>query len=123
VVLADAQRGDVYAASFRRETPAEPLDPMTPTRIIPLADLVAFVPDDAVVLGPALASPRLHAKLAIPASASRPETSVADWPDPHCLAGLARDVWQTGRRDDPWYLEPLYLRRSAAEDQWERAGR
>ena len=32
--------------------------------------------------------------------------------------GLAR--YQAGARDDPWALEPLYLRPSSAEEQWQR---
>jgi hypothetical protein len=28
-------------------------------------------------------------------------------------------VLATGHRENPWLLEPLYLRRSAAEDQWD----
>jgi hypothetical protein len=30
--------------------------------------------------------------------------------------GLAR--WRAGERDDPFALEPLYLRASSAEEQW-----
>ena len=32
---------------------------------------------------------------------------------------LAREAWAGGRRDNPWLLEPRYLRKSAAEEQWE----
>jgi hypothetical protein len=39
------------------------------------------------------------------------------------LAELALDVWTTGRRDAPWFLEPVYLRRSAAEDTWDAASK
>ncbi|MGC8641737.1 MAG: tRNA (adenosine(37)-N6)-threonylcarbamoyltransferase complex dimerization subunit type 1 TsaB, partial [Isosphaeraceae bacterium] len=38
------------------------------------------------------------------------------------LLKLARELWQSGHRDDLWTLEPRYLRRSAAEDLWEARG-
>jgi tRNA threonylcarbamoyladenosine biosynthesis protein TsaB len=56
----------------------------------------------------------------IPPTARLPDNPETHWPDPHRLAELALDVWQSGRRDDPWFLEPVYLRRSAAEEQWDR---
>ena len=34
-------------------------------------------------------------------------------------AGVPLWEEEVGRRDDPWLLEPFYLRRSAAEDQWD----
>jgi hypothetical protein len=34
------------------------------------------------------------------------------------LAGLAR--YDRGERHDPWRCEPLYLRRSSAEETWDR---
>jgi tRNA threonylcarbamoyladenosine biosynthesis protein TsaB len=72
---------------------------------------VAELPEDALVLGPAAASERYTA--ALPPSARLPDDPSAHWPDPHRL-------WRSGRRDEIWFLEPVYLRRSAAEEQWER---
>ena len=34
---------------------------------------------------------------------------------------LALEAFHRGHRDDPWSLEPIYLRRSAAEDQWDKS--
>jgi hypothetical protein len=31
---------------------------------------------------------------------------------------MARELVEQGKFADPWTLEPAYLRRSAAEDQW-----
>jgi tRNA A37 threonylcarbamoyladenosine modification protein TsaB len=44
-------------------------------------------------------------------------------PDGRRLIELARALWDGGQRDDFWFLEPNYLRRSAAEEQWARLGR
>lgn len=119
-VIADAQRGDVYAASFTRDAPGSTLEPVSTTRVIALAEWSASLPDGSFVLGPAFAVERLTTALILPASVRRPRDADSDWPDPRRLVALAHDAWRLGRRDDPWYLEPVYLRRSAAEDQWDR---
>jgi tRNA threonylcarbamoyladenosine biosynthesis protein TsaB len=113
-VIADAQRGDVYAADFTREEPGGPLVRTLPTRIEPIDRWVERLEPATVVLGPGLERLRVP----LPGSVLRIDPE-ADWPNGHRLIDLARDTWATGRRDDPWFLEPLYLRRSAAEDQWE----
>ena len=43
--------------------------------------------------------------------------------DPSKLIPLAFEALETGRVLDPFFVEPIYMRRSAAEDQWERLGR
>jgi tRNA threonylcarbamoyladenosine biosynthesis protein TsaB len=112
-VAADAQRGDLYVADFRREGPEGPLLRLSPTHVEPRSSWLARLVEPTCVLGPAV--PRLG--VAWPPAAV-PAPDEAHWPDGRQLAALARDVWATGRRDDPWFLEPLYLRRSAAEEQW-----
>lgn len=118
-VIADAQRGDVYAAGFARNVSGGVLSRVESTRVVPADEWAVGLPDGTFVLGPALAVTRLAA--AVPARARLPEDAETHWPDPARLAELARDVWRSGRRDDPFFLEPVYLRRSAAEDQWDRA--
>jgi len=45
-----------------------------------------------------------------------------DWrPRASSLLGLALERWRRGERDDPFAVEPLYLRPSSAEEKW--AGR
>src|SRR5947209_5065955 len=53
-VIADAQRGDVYSADFRRDEPSGPLLRTSPTRIEPLAEWSARLEGPVVmyVLGP-----------------------------------------------------------------------
>ena len=114
-VVADAQRGDLYAADFARERPAARSSGSrrrgsspstagsprsTPTRWCSAPAWTACAHD-------------------WPRAVSRPPTTPIG-PTARRLPALAREPLATGRRDDPWFLEPLYLRRSAAEDQWER---
>jgi tRNA threonylcarbamoyladenosine biosynthesis protein TsaB len=120
-VIADAQRGDVSAADFARDGQGDPITRVAPTRVVPLDRWAAELPEGAFVLGPALAVARI-APL-VPAHALRPDDPAANWPDPFRLAELACDVWRSGRRDDVFFLEPVYLRRSAAEEQWEKLGK
>jgi tRNA A37 threonylcarbamoyladenosine modification protein TsaB len=39
-------------------------------------------------------------------------------PRPESLLALALRRWAAGERDDPFAVEPLYLRPSSAEEQW-----
>jgi tRNA threonylcarbamoyladenosine biosynthesis protein TsaB len=119
-VVADAQRGEVYAADFARRVPGEPLFRVCDSRIEPLAGWSSRLgrAGTGVVLGPGLASPSILAALTA-------GTAIAD-PDCHrpradMLIELAHHLWQCGQRDNLHALEPLYLRRSAAEDQWAAA--
>jgi tRNA threonylcarbamoyladenosine biosynthesis protein TsaB len=113
-VVADAQRGDLAVAEFARPGPDAPLVRLGPTRIEPAALVPDRLPPSTLVLGPGL--DRLKAPW--PDALLRGDPSW-DRPDGARLAALALDVWATGRRDDPWSLEPVYLRRSAAEDKWD----
>ena len=111
-VIIDAQRGDLAAADFVRPSPGAPPRRLGPTRIAPAALLLGRLAPGTLVLGPGL--DRLRAPL--PAHLLRGDPAW-DHPAGAALAALALEVWATGRRDDPWTLEPLYLRRSAAEDK------
>ncbi len=114
-VIADAQRGDLYTAEFRRSQPQAPLVRTSLTCVESRSAWQMRLTPDTWVLGPGLA------RLADPLPESTPVAPPEqNHPDGHQLAALAMDAWNTGQRDDPWSLEPLYLRRSAAEDQWER---
>jgi tRNA threonylcarbamoyladenosine biosynthesis protein TsaB len=115
-VVGDAQRGDVYAADFARETPGGPLACVLPSRIEPLETWARRLHPPALVLGPGLASTRILQ--AVPGAVDRVGPSGPP-PRAGAMLGLVRELWESGHRDDPWTLEPNYLRRSAAEDQWE----
>lgn len=115
-VIADAQRGELYVADLVRPAPGAAMAPAAETRIEPLASWLGRLEPGTVVLGPALDSPRIRP--AIPAD-RLPSDSGCHHPAGETLIAMAREAAAAGRRDEPWLLEPLYLRRSAAEDQWD----
>ncbi len=119
-VIADAQRGELYIAELARLSPGAPLSPAAGTRIESLATWAGGLASGTVVLGPALASARVRS--AIPADLLAPDVE-ANYPRGEALVESAREALAAGRRDEPWLLEPLYLRRSAAEDQWDACSR
>jgi tRNA threonylcarbamoyladenosine biosynthesis protein TsaB len=114
-VIADAQRGQLYVAEYDRQSD----DRLFCTRmyqIEPLSAWLARLETGTLVLGPGLDSPRIRS--ALPAGFDFPDP-VLNYPEGHRLIDLARETWATGRRDDPWRLEPRYLRQSSAEEQWD----
>ncbi len=113
-VAVDAQRGDAYVAEFARASPGGPLLRLGPTRIEPAAAWAAGLGPGTLVLGPALDRLIVDGPTAL-----RLGTPEQGHPDPARLLPLAFEAFEDGRRDDPYFLEPAYLRRSAAEDQWE----
>lgn len=118
-VIADAQRNDLYLASLTRTFPGLPPCPDGETRIEPLDSWVKSLEPGTVVLGPALDLPRIRS--AVP-SEFLAAPDVSNHPKARHLLDLARAAFQAGRRENPWLLEPSYLRRSAAEDQWHARG-
>jgi tRNA threonylcarbamoyladenosine biosynthesis protein TsaB len=115
-VVVDAQRGDVYTADFSRTASGLPLVRTSPTRVEPLASWLDRIEPGTWIVGPGLAYPRIASALPNFAVAAEAELNR---PDPARLIELADLLWNGGRRDDLWALEPRYLRRSAAEEQWE----
>jgi tRNA threonylcarbamoyladenosine biosynthesis protein TsaB len=115
-VVADAQRGEIYVADFTRPAPGGPLTSAAETCIEPIAAWVGRMKPGTVVLGPALGVPRVRA--ALPAHLLSADEDL-NGPRPEPFIELARESLGAGRSDDAWRLEPLYLRRSAAEDQWD----
>ena len=118
VVAVDAQRGDAYLADFARESPGAPPRRLGPTRIEAVEPWARALDPRTLVLGPAL--DRL---LADWPESTRLGTIDQGHPDSARLIPLAREALEAGRALDPFFVEPIYLRRSAAEDQWERRGK
>jgi len=110
-VLADAQQDKVYAQSFVRST--EGRQSSTELAIRRFADWLAARQPSAWVTGPGLLKWATHLPTDVPkVDASLWEPQAASL----LRIGLAR--YLAGERDDPWTLEPLYLRPSSAEEQW-----
>lgn len=113
-VLGDAQRGDVYVAELFRPAPAAPLRPIGESHIEPLAAWLDRREPGVFVLGPGLESPRIRA--AMPAGLATGDPAL-NYPQGRHLIEMAREVYPGGQRENPWLIEPRYLRRSAAEEQ------
>jgi tRNA threonylcarbamoyladenosine biosynthesis protein TsaB len=113
-VLADAQQDKVYVQSFVRSAP-DGWQPSTELAIRRLADWLAVREPSAWVTGPGLLKWASH----LPADVPRVDAS--SWePQPASLLRIGLARYLAGERDDPWTLEPLYLRPSSAEEQWRR---
>jgi len=115
-VLADAQQDRVYVQSFTRGTAG--WHPESELAIRPFADWLTRRRTAAWVSGPGLRKYDVR----IPAEVPR---IVAEQRDPGAvsLLGLGLVRFRAGQRDDVWSLEPLYLRPSSAEEQWQALGR
>lgn len=110
-VLSDAQQDKVYAQSFaRRGTSWQPGE----LSIRPFSDWLSGRDPLAWATGPGLAKWRDK----LPADVRCVDQDAWEPSAESLLAvGLAR--YQAGERDDPFALEPLYLRASSAEEQWQ----
>jgi tRNA threonylcarbamoyladenosine biosynthesis protein TsaB len=114
-VIADAQRGQLYVAEYG-QGPDNRLFCTKPCRIEPLYAWLNRLGPGTLVLGPALDSPRIRG--ALPDGFDYPDPAL-NYPVGDRLIDLVREAWSAGRRDDPWLLEPRYLRQSSAEEQWD----
>jgi tRNA threonylcarbamoyladenosine biosynthesis protein TsaB len=112
-VIADAQQEKVYVERFAR-SPGGDFQAQSPLAIRPLADWLADLGTDVWVSGPGLAvyRNRLGPDVRL--------TDPAAWsPGAESLLRLGLGRYRKGERDDLFSLEPLYLRPSAAEQQWD----
>jgi tRNA threonylcarbamoyladenosine biosynthesis protein TsaB len=110
-VLADAQQDKVYVQSFVRS--GEGWRPATELAIRPFAQWLAGRDMSASVTGPGLRKWSAHLSGALLLDENRRESHA----DSLLRLGLAR--YEAGEQDDPWTAEPLYLRPSSAEQQWD----
>jgi tRNA threonylcarbamoyladenosine biosynthesis protein TsaB len=111
-VLADAQQEKIYLQSFAR-LEAGVWAPTAPLRIQGLADWLAGRDRRVWVTGPGLQP------FASRLPEGTPMASAAAWdPQPESVLKIGLARYRAGERDDPWTLDPLYLRPSSAEEKW-----
>jgi len=111
-VLADAQQERVYLQSFIRE--GSVWRPLEGLAIVSGTDWLTRRRGDAWVTGPGLK--KWEGRL--PLEVHRVEEARRDQqPEGVLQLGLAR--YRADERDDVWSVEPLYLRPSSAEEQWQ----
>ncbi|MGL4460568.1 MAG: tRNA (adenosine(37)-N6)-threonylcarbamoyltransferase complex dimerization subunit type 1 TsaB [Planctomycetia bacterium] len=115
--VADAQQTNVYTALFTRNA-AGSLTRSLPSEDVAevktAADWAAGLAPEVYAAGPGLDrfAALLPPGVRFAAEGLRAPTAAAAWHVAECL-------YTAGRRDDPWALEPLYLRKSSAELKWE----
>jgi tRNA threonylcarbamoyladenosine biosynthesis protein TsaB len=112
-VLADAQQGKVYVERFQRTGALGTWSPSLPLTILPFSEWLKAWAMSGWVSGPGL---ELHGH-ELPAESKVVKRECRD-PRPASLLRLGLELYRQGRLDDPWTLEPLYLRPSAAEEKW-----
>ena len=110
-VLTDAQQERVYVQSFARQDGA--WRAATALAIRPFAEWLAARDASAWVTGPGLRKWLTHLAGVTMVAADRRE------PHAESLLRLGLTRYRAGEADDPWKAEPLYLRPSAAEQQWD----
>jgi tRNA threonylcarbamoyladenosine biosynthesis protein TsaB len=113
-VLADAQQNKIYVQGFRREAMGTELTASTPLTILAVDEWLAGLGKDVWVSGPGL---RKYADRLPPETRFVEESRRDPRPESLLHIGLAR--YLRGERDDLWTVEPLYLRPSSAEEQWQ----
>lgn len=116
-LFADAQRGEVFSQIFVRHAERElAWIARGPIEILTTAAWAAALQAGSLVGGPGLVK---HTAL-IPETARQVE-AVA--PQASVVAQIGLHKAAAGQSSDLWKLEPLYLRRTSAEVQWEALGR
>jgi tRNA threonylcarbamoyladenosine biosynthesis protein TsaB len=106
-VLADAQQDKVYVQEFERDVP------LTLLSIMPFQDWLQAASKPLWLSGPGLNNWGSHS----PADVKLLDKALWD-PQPETMLRLGLARHERGERDDIWSIEPIYLRPSAAEEQW-----
>jgi tRNA threonylcarbamoyladenosine biosynthesis protein TsaB len=112
VVIADAQRENLYVQPFSRGSKTVRFEPAGVLEVAPGREWARNLPPDVGVAGPGV-------RIAAPWLPAGTPTALLE----PAIAGLLAVGWERfepGLLDDPARLEPLYLRPSSAEEQWDR---
>jgi tRNA threonylcarbamoyladenosine biosynthesis protein TsaB len=109
-VIADAQQDKIYVQRFVQGQSEE-------LGIVAFSSWLEALSEGVMVGGPGLEifASRIPPDRLIPSE---------DWlPRPESLLRLGLDRFLRGERDDPFTVEPLYLRPSSAEEKWQKLGK
>jgi tRNA threonylcarbamoyladenosine biosynthesis protein TsaB len=115
-VIADAQQDKVYVQRFDRA--GDGWQPRTSLAIVPVAEWLKTLTPDVWISGPGLEQ---HRAILPPSALLVAEEQRYPRPERLLRLGLVRHA--ASERDDPFTLEPLYLRPSSAEEKWRTLGR
>lgn len=118
VVLADAQRGDLYVGHYARSGQTDRWRRVGEIAVQAAEAFIAGLRRDTVVTGPGAArwSAALEAVARVlPAEYGNPRAAV--------VAAIGERRALAGETDDLWRLEPVYIRKSGAEEKLESLGR
>jgi tRNA threonylcarbamoyladenosine biosynthesis protein TsaB len=115
-VLADAQQDRIYVQPFGKT--AEGWTALGALAIRPFTQWLASRDAQAAVGGAGLHRWADRLPAGVPLLDPRHRE-----PQPEGLLQVGLAAYLAGTRSDLWSLEPLYLRRSAAEEQWKARGR
>jgi tRNA threonylcarbamoyladenosine biosynthesis protein TsaB len=110
-VISDAQRGDYFAAEYRREDPGVWLRTQ-PAAIVEGGSWLASRTAAERIIGPGVCR---IAEASTPACVVRAEWATR--PSAAAIARMGRDRLSAGEADDVWTLAPIYIRPSAAEEK------
>jgi tRNA threonylcarbamoyladenosine biosynthesis protein TsaB len=116
-VIADAQQGKLYVQRFCCPDAADTIVPTSELALVAGREWAGTRPAEMPVTGPGLhvAAPWLPTTTPIADSVDREPTVAA-------LLAISLERWGRGPSDDALRMEPIYLRPSSAEEQWDRRG-
>jgi tRNA A37 threonylcarbamoyladenosine modification protein TsaB len=113
-VICDAQRGDLFTATFERTAEGDWVS-QGRIQIVTAASWSAGLNPQTTVSGPGLA--KMASLISNSCRVLGPEFRV---PQAVWIARLGIQAVEADIATDPWSVEPLYLRRSSAEVQWDK---
>jgi tRNA threonylcarbamoyladenosine biosynthesis protein TsaB len=115
VVVGDTQQEKLYVQRFARNSTSEPFLPANELAVVAGREWAREQRGKTVVVGPGFGMVRewLPPELGMPPSGGQEPTITG-------LLAVGWEWYQRGVHDDPLQLEPLYQRRSSAEEQWDR---
>ncbi|MCA9071334.1 MAG: tRNA (adenosine(37)-N6)-threonylcarbamoyltransferase complex dimerization subunit type 1 TsaB, partial [Planctomycetaceae bacterium] len=114
-VIADAQRGDLYVGNYRNE--GSQWIRQAPITFHPAKEWIGSRSEAETVTGPALE--RWVGEFPVQCTLLVDHTV----PEAKTICEIANRQLETGDTANIWGLEPYYLRKSSAEEQWEHRNR